>query len=202
MTDATTEVTPQEAVTTEDWERYIEIDGERLTEEELKKGYLRQKDYTRKTQELSKKEKELQQSQQWSAQQLEENPEEVLIEFIRANKEKLWFASVDEIKTIQSQVENEKQFDGLLQLNPELKKFEKAIRTLQKTEWGTFEEIILANWFLSQDKLEKAKSRSIVWDRNEKPTKSLSEMSADEREKVKSSLGMRDAASFVKKQSI
>jgi hypothetical protein len=31
----------------------IEIDGERITLEEVKKGYLRQKDYTQKTQELS-----------------------------------------------------------------------------------------------------------------------------------------------------
>jgi len=42
-------------------EETVEIDGEKISLEELKKGYMRQKDYTKKTQEISalKKQAEL-----------------------------------------------------------------------------------------------------------------------------------------------
>lgn len=198
MTDSTTEVTTPEEETTKDWEQYIDVNGEKLTVEELKNWYLRQSDYTRKTQELSKKEKELE--SRWQSDQ--EDPEEVLIEFMKKNKERLGFASVDEIKTMQQQVEQEKELENFMSSNPELKKFEKAIRTLQKTEWWTYEEIILDNWFLSSDKLEKAKARPIVGVRNEKQEKSLLDLSPSEREKKKAELGIKTSWGFVKKQTV
>lgn len=199
MTDTTPEVIPQETVTTPDWERYIEIDGKKLSEEEVKKWWLRQEDYTRKTQELAKREKELeaiQQNKQWG----EENPEEVLIDFIKASKERLWFVSLDEIKTIQQQVEQEKQLDSLMQSNPELKKFEKAIRAYQKVEWCSYEEALLGWGFLSTDKLEKAKARSIVGNRDEKTEKAISDMTTAEWDAFKAKQGIKGGSSFVKKQ--
>jgi hypothetical protein len=46
-----------EGMDTED--QVFEIDGQKLTLDELKAGYLRQSDYTKKTQELATKRKEL-----------------------------------------------------------------------------------------------------------------------------------------------
>lgn len=40
---------------------YVEIDGQQVDLEEVKKGYMRQSDYTRKTQELAKEKALLQQ---------------------------------------------------------------------------------------------------------------------------------------------
>lgn len=45
-------------VETKEEEQFVEIDGEKLTIDELKNGYLRQSDYTKKTQEVAKNRKE------------------------------------------------------------------------------------------------------------------------------------------------
>lgn len=52
----------------------FEINGEKVSLEELQKGYLRQSDYTRKTQEVARKERELATAQQ-IMEQMESNPE-------------------------------------------------------------------------------------------------------------------------------
>lgn len=52
----------------------VEIDGKEVTIEELKNGYLRQSDYTRKTQEVSRKRKEVEEAVQLY-EHLKQNPE-------------------------------------------------------------------------------------------------------------------------------
>jgi hypothetical protein len=54
--------------------QFFEINGEKVSLEELQKGYLRQSDYTRKTQEVSRKQREIQQAQALF-EQLNQNPE-------------------------------------------------------------------------------------------------------------------------------
>lgn len=56
----------------------VEIDGkkEKFTVAELKKGYLRQADYTKKTQELSEKEKKEKEAVEEKAKKVVENPDE------------------------------------------------------------------------------------------------------------------------------
>jgi phage I-like protein len=54
--------------------QFFEINGEQVSLEELQKGYLRQSDYTRKTQEVSRKQREIQQAQALF-EQLNQNPE-------------------------------------------------------------------------------------------------------------------------------
>lgn len=46
---------------------YVEIDGQQVDLEELKKGYMRQSDYTKKTQEIAR-EKEMLKSQSYQTQ--------------------------------------------------------------------------------------------------------------------------------------
>lgn len=52
----------------------FEIDGQEVSLEELQRGYLRQSDYTRKTQEIARKERELAQAQQ-IMEAVQKNPE-------------------------------------------------------------------------------------------------------------------------------
>lgn len=52
----------------------IEIDGEEFTLEELKGGYMRQSDYTRKTQELSRRERQVQEAIEFM-EQVQKNPQ-------------------------------------------------------------------------------------------------------------------------------
>lgn len=56
-TEAGTQV--ETVATDEPKPQVFEVNGEQITLEELQRGYLRQSDYTRKTQELSRKEREL-----------------------------------------------------------------------------------------------------------------------------------------------
>lgn len=52
----------------------VEIDGKEVTIDELKNGYLRQSDYTRKSQEVSRKRKEVEEAVQFY-EHLKQNPE-------------------------------------------------------------------------------------------------------------------------------
>lgn len=52
----------------------VEVEGEKVTLAELKKGFMRQSDYTKKTQELSEKEKSMQETAQ--ARKVVENPDD------------------------------------------------------------------------------------------------------------------------------
>ena len=52
----------------------VEIDGEKVPFDELRNGYLRQRDYTKKTQELSKKRKELEEAEKLYSD-LKKNPQ-------------------------------------------------------------------------------------------------------------------------------
>lgn len=54
--------------------QFFEINGEQVSLEELQKGYLRQSDYTRKTQEVSRKQREVDQARVLF-EQLNQNPE-------------------------------------------------------------------------------------------------------------------------------
>jgi hypothetical protein len=54
--------------------QFFEINGEQVSLEELQKGYLRQSDYTRKTQEVSRKQREIDQARALF-EQLNQNPE-------------------------------------------------------------------------------------------------------------------------------
>lgn len=65
---------PVQEQTQTDVPQTIEINGEQVPVDELKNGYLRQSDYTRKTQELAEKRRELEYLAQIK-QQLEANPE-------------------------------------------------------------------------------------------------------------------------------
>lgn len=137
-----------------------------------------QSDYTKKSQKLS----ELEKSQQRGDSQFTEEQQQ----WYDWNKS-LGFATKEEMEEAKKQAFEVKQaiqeqeFWNLLRVYPDLGKFESAIRTLQKAEWWSYEEIVLKHKFASADKLERAKSWwSIVWGNLGKQEKKPWEMSSQE----------------------
>lgn len=153
-----------------------------------------QSDYTKKSQKLS----ELEKSQQRGDSQFTEEQQQ----WYDWNKS-LGFATKEEMEEAKKQALEikqtiqEQEFSSLLRTNPDLGKFESAIRTLQKAEWGTYEEIVLKHKFASADKLERAKSWwSIVWGNLGKQEKKPWDMSSQEWADYKRKSGLEGRSMF------
>lgn len=153
-----------------------------------------QSDYTKKSQKLS----ELEKNQQRGDSQFTDEQQQ----WYDWNKS-LGFATKEEVEnariaaTEAKQAIQEQEFSNLLRSNPDLGKFESAIRTLQKAEWLSYEEIVLKHKFASADKLSKAKMWwSLVWGNLWKSEKSVSEMSSQEWTEYKKKNGLSGANMF------
>lgn len=166
----------------------FEIGGEEVTLDQIqerKKGYMRQDDYTRKTQELA----ELRKGSQSSPKSEDEIERDTLTDELR----KRGFAVKDDLKQVQTQTKMEASFGDLLSSTPELKKHEAAIRALQSSEWGAYEDVIQKYGFLSADKLKKAKSANRVTPGRKidgDTTVSIADLWVEEYEAYKNKMGL------------
>lgn len=164
--------TPDETTlhgTSEDWheEQLFEVNGEKVALEELKKGYMRQADYTRKTQELKKS-------------STTSYDEEELNNF-RQLMQQEGYVKKDDLETVKQRLKQEQEFELLVQSDPELKRLQPAIQALAENTWKSYEQVIEEYKLLSSSKLAKAKERSLVGDRNlEEKTKTLDDMTPEE----------------------
>lgn len=95
-------------------------------------------------------------------------------------------AQEEALKVKQSLV-SEQQLDFLIDNNPSLRPYEKAIKEIANAKWVAYEDVIEEYGFWSLDKLQKAKERSLIWDRwlQETPQRSLNDLSSKEREERK-----------------
>lgn len=102
-------------------------------------------------------------------------------------------AQEEALKVKQSLV-SEQQLDFLIGNNPSLRPYEKAIKEIANAKWVAFEDVIEEYGFWSLDKLQKAKERSLVWDRwlQETPQRSINDLSSKEREERKAANIKRD----------
>lgn len=162
----------------------FDINGESVDVEELKRGYLRQSDYTKKTQELSnlKKESEL-------------SPEDkAAVDFIKKN----WFATKEDLDNFANMQKQDSTLKDIIWNNPDLKPFEQAIKDLSKTHNIAPEDVIEKYGFKSKDKLLKAKSQ---WDIKgtsiHQWTKSISQMSDKEYADYKLKMGIWTWGKFI-----
>lgn len=134
---------------------YVEIDWQQIDLEELKKGYMRQSDYTKKTQELAQVKKQTQ-TDDYEEDDWEKNAREFL------KKEQVITKS--DLENYFRERSNEDQFAKLAEYEPSLKQHESVIKRIAQLDWLSVEEVIKQNNFLSSDKLERAKNaRPIVW---------------------------------------
>lgn len=92
-----------------------------------------------------------------------------------------------ELQKLQGNMVAEQEFKQLIDANPQLRTHEKAIKEIANAKWVAYEDVIEEYGFWSLDKLQKAKERSLIWDRwlQEAPQRSLNDLSSKEREERK-----------------
>lgn len=155
----------------------VQIDGEEVPLEELKKGYMRQKDYTQKTQALSEQRKAL------GAEPVQETNEvdPSLEQAVQVLKQQ-GFATKEDLVAMKAAEEDSKKLDDLLEANPDLKQHEKAIRKIGEGDNSAWEDIIQNYGFNKGNKLAKAKTSRPIKGASQTsvPAKSLKDLSPDE----------------------
>ena len=136
-----------------------------VTEDELINGYMRQSDYTRKTQELAEERKQL----QWQTQKADTTDDEDAN--VEAYLQSKGYAKADQVnqlvnerlQAIQKNQQDEETLRKLIVENPELKQYEWAIREIAKNDNSALEDIVVKYGFSTHDKLADAKKRSVMW---------------------------------------
>ncbi len=169
----------------------FEINWEIVTLEELQKGYLRQSDYTKKTQELSKKEKELLQKVQPT--EVDETDEYL--------KNKGYIKKEDLQAELDAKLRQERDnyyLDKLIENNPSLKQHEEAIKKIALVDDSALDDIIVKYNFLTSDKLSKAKQRQVIGSNpKEKEEKGIADMTSDEWAAYKAKHGLGGTSSWL-----
>jgi len=154
----------------------IEINWEMVDIDELKKGYLRQSDYTKKAQELAREKEKLNQKPEW-----ELNEDELAEKFLQ---DKGYVKKSDIQAEIDARLAKERDtyyLDKLIENNPTLKQHEVAIKKIAEVDDSAIDDIIVKYNFLSSDKLNKAKQRDIVWgNREEEKAIDISNMTSEQ----------------------
>lgn len=143
---------------------------------ELKSGYLRQSDYTRKSQELAKQREEIQSKQADAT-----TPDE--LQAVETLRKKYGFVTREELELQAQQMAESQKLSQLIDSNPDLKQYEWAIKEIGKSTNMAYEDIIVKYWFASKDKLEKARSSrwDVKWSLDKWPKqKSIREMTTEE----------------------
>ena len=117
-----------------------------VTEDELINGYMRQADYTRKTQELAEERKQL----QWQTQRADTTDDEDAN--VEAYLQSKGYAKADQVnqlvnerlQAIQKNQQDEETLRKLIVENPELKQYEWAIREIAKNDNSALEDIVVS----------------------------------------------------------
>lgn len=159
----------------------VEVNWEQVSLEELKRGYMRQSDYTRKTQEIAELKKQ-------SAPQTEsEDDEAATREYLR----KMGVVLKDDLETIDRKRQNESELQDILRNMPELSSQSEAIRRLSEVEGVSPSEVVSKYGFASKEKLERAKTAQYpMWaNRKEKQEVSIEDMTPAQYEKRKAESG-------------
>jgi len=145
----------------------FDVNGQQLTWEKLLENYKKlQWEFTKSRQELSENKKNS-----------ELSPEDkAAIDFIK----KSGFVTKDDLEGMSKRQAQESNLKEIIASNPDLKKYESAIKEIWKSWEMAYEDIIQTYGFKSGDKLAKARSQwDIKW-MPEKKTKSISEMTSAE----------------------
>lgn len=134
----------------------VEVNGEKLTLEELKKGYMRTADYTRKTQKLA-------QDKSKSLEDIKDSNPELYNAVVQlreagvATKDDISEtvkAQLEEMETKKTAEQSAKQF---FENNPDLEGSKKAILDLSKNTGMTPEEVAIHYWFSDSTKIQSKK---------------------------------------------
>lgn len=153
-----------------------EIEAQPTPEEiaEWKKGYMRQDDYTRKTQELAAERNKLARTEEKPTPKKEVDPE---VEAATKVLREAGFMTKDDLLLVKAQEEDAKRLKKLIKANPELKVHEEAIKRVGLTDNSAWDDIVTKYGFLNKDKLQKAKASQPVIGAKGIPAKEKAEKS-------------------------
>lgn len=141
----------------------VVIDNESVRLSELKQGYLRNKDYTQKTQEVAEMKKELEGKARELARadkpqlSTSEETDPEIAKAINLLKEH-GMATKDDLQALEARQLDDKKLTKLIETNPDLKKHEQALRVIGKTDNRAWEDLVVKYGFKASDKLAKAKA--------------------------------------------
>lgn len=198
----TSEAQAQDQVQSQDEQSVVEINGEQVSLDELKQGYMRQSDYTRKTQEIAELRRTMaREPRQEEGAKVSIPDDQELQQAVQLLKQQ-GFATKEDLEILKAQQSDQAELSQLLDANPDLKRFEAAIKSIGATDNRAWSDIVTDYGFTSKDKLAKAKaSRTIVGSNNiatEKPQKSIMDLSTEEYEAWKKQ-NITSDGNFVKK---
>ena len=141
-----------------------------VDENELVNGYLRQSDYTRKTQEIAEEKRLLEQKagQAQNAGYTGDMWDDAAVEAYLQSKGYAKQDTVEKLveekmKWMTKKQQDEQTIQSLLASNPNLKQFEGAIRKIAASENDAIEDIVVKYGFSTPNELSKAKQRGLVW---------------------------------------
>lgn len=122
-------------------EQLIEVNGEKVPLSELQAGYMRQQDYTRKTQELAEKQRQLARMPNGDPAPSQELDPQAKA-FIEALREKGQFMTKKDYQDYLAAQEDDRKLAKILDENPHLKPFEKSIRAAGEKDPRAWEDIL------------------------------------------------------------
>lgn len=197
--DSTRETTLETGTSTEvEQPVMVEIDWQQVDIEELKKGYLRQSDYTKKTQEIADLRKQLS-----TASSDDDDPVKQADAFLQERG----YLTKEQLKAEQEEfakkLNEEREFEKIMEQYPQLKAQEAAIKAIAKTDDSALEDIVVKYNFLSSDKLKKAKERGIVGNSvKEEKGVDIKNMTSEQRAKFKAEKGIGRSSWFAPTRSM
>lgn len=123
--------------------------GQTVTLDELKAGYMKGSDYTKKTQELSEKKKELDLSEE----------DLKAIDILK----KAWFASVDDIANFKKEQSDKEDFSNFVWATDLSETQLKAVKDLRQVNPNkSYAEIAKEYWYIDEAKLNRFKGNSSI----------------------------------------
>jgi hypothetical protein len=153
-------------------EQMVEVDGKEIPLSELKKGYMRHSDYTKKTQEIAEIKRKGESSKE------DELPPEAkaAIDVLK----KAGFATKEDLQALAQQQEDQKQFRKLIKKNPELAPFKEALQKIGMQDNRPWDVLAKEYGFLKSDKLSKVKRPLVGNATVKKQSKSMKDASMTE----------------------
>lgn len=134
-------------------EETVDLDGESISLSEMKAGYMRQKDYTHKTQALAEEKRKL------AKPETQLDPE---VEKAAQVLKSAGFVTQDDLNRERLRQADELHLQKLLESNPDLKAHEKKLRAIGLTTNQAWEDIIQEYGFKEKKALSGRASNDIV----------------------------------------
>jgi hypothetical protein len=129
----------------------FEVNGQQVSLEELRSGYMRHSDYTKKTQELAEEKRRLAERPQDQETDLEMLK---AVEILKSHG----VVTRDELAEQMQAKDQQKQLEDFISLNPSFANHKKTLEILRKTDNRDFADIAVDYNLIPREQIEEAKT--------------------------------------------